>query len=151
MASLSVSDGLILLDTRRIVLPLPAVKPVLRLLHASHSGINKTLVLARGLYFWPGMVNDIKQLISNCRECTRLLQSQPANPMSTAPPFRHLGHPMQHVGLDLFSFGGKTFLICVDHRSRYPLNKVYAPFHLKPFSHARLMVQYAGLAFIHPQ
>ena len=43
MASLSVSDGLVLLNSRRIVLPLPAVKPVLQLLHASHSGINKTL------------------------------------------------------------------------------------------------------------
>ena len=28
---------------------------------------------------------------------------------------------MQHVGLALFSFGGKDYLICVDHRSGYPL------------------------------
>ena len=28
---------------------------------------------------------------------------------------------MQLVGLDLFSFGGKSFLICVDHWSGYPL------------------------------
>ena len=73
MASLSVADGLVLLDSRRIVLPIPAVKPVLQLLHFSHSGVNKTLTLARGLYFWPGMVN-IKQLVSTCRECTRILQ-----------------------------------------------------------------------------
>ena len=51
MSSLSVSDGLVLLDSRRIFLPIPAVKPVLRLLHTSHSGINKTILLARGLYF----------------------------------------------------------------------------------------------------
>ena len=30
---------------------------------------------------------------------------------------------MQHIGLDLFSFSGKSFLICVDHWSGYP------PFH----------------------
>ena len=65
MTSLSVSDGLVLLDSRRIVLPTPAVKPVLRLLQASHSGINKTILLARGLYYWPGMINDIKQLVSS--------------------------------------------------------------------------------------
>ena len=47
MASLSVSDGLVLLDSRLIVLPtIPAVKPVLRLLHASHTGVNKTILLA---------------------------------------------------------------------------------------------------------
>ena len=59
MDDLSVSDGLVLLDSRRIVLPLSAIKPVLRLLHSSHSGITKTTALARGLYFWPGMTNDI--------------------------------------------------------------------------------------------
>ena len=48
--SLSSSDGLVLLDSRRIVLPMSAVKPILLLLHASHSGINKTLTLARSLY-----------------------------------------------------------------------------------------------------
>ena len=47
--SLSTMDGLVLLDSRRIVLPLPAVKPILRLLHANHSGVNKTLTLACGL------------------------------------------------------------------------------------------------------
>ena len=49
------------------------------------------------------------------------MPSQPANPMSTAPPSSHFGFPMQHVGLDLFSFGGKDYLICVDHWSGYPL------------------------------
>ena len=63
--SLSTSDVLVLLDSSRIVLPLGAVKPILQLLQAIHSGMNKTLVLARSLYYWPGMVNDIKQLISH--------------------------------------------------------------------------------------
>ena len=67
---LSLSDGLVLMDSKRIVLPLPSVKPILKLLHASHSGITKTTSLARGLYFWPGMTNDIKQLVSTCQECT---------------------------------------------------------------------------------
>ena len=40
---LSISDNLVLLDSHRIVLPLCAVKPVLRLLHSSHSGITKPL------------------------------------------------------------------------------------------------------------
>ena len=66
--SLSVLDNLVLLDSRRIVLPLSAVKPVLRLLHASHSGITKKSNLAKGLYYWPGMSNDIKQLVSCCVE-----------------------------------------------------------------------------------
>ena len=53
MDVLSVTDNLVLLDSRRIVLPLPPVKHVLKLLHSSHSGITKTTTLARGLYFGP--------------------------------------------------------------------------------------------------
>ena len=90
------------MDSKRIVLPLPSVTPILKLLHSSHSGITKTTSLARGLYFWPGMTNDTKQLVSRCQECTRVLQSQPCNPMSTSAPSSHFGFPMQHVGLDLF-------------------------------------------------
>ena len=67
--ALSVSDNLVLLDSRRIVIPLPAVKQVLQLLHTSHAGMTKTFTLAKGLYFWPGMSNDIKQVISRCEQC----------------------------------------------------------------------------------
>ena len=77
--SLSISDDLVLLDSRRIVLPLPAIRPILNLLHTSHSGVNKTIVLARGLYYWPGMINDIKQLVSRCATCVRVQPSQPFN------------------------------------------------------------------------
>ena len=67
------------------------------------------------------MINDIKQLISRCTTCIRVQPSQPFSPMSTPPPSTHLGYPMQHVRLDLFSYGGKQHLICVDHWSGYPL------------------------------
>ena len=115
--SLSSSDGLVLLDSRRIVLPVGAIKPILHLLHNSHSGMNKTITLARGLYYWPGMINNIKQLISSCNVCVRVQPSQPFNPMVTPPPSSHLGYPTQHVGLDLFTYGNKQHLICVDHWS----------------------------------
>ena len=117
---LSISDNLELLDSRRIVLPIPAVKPILKLLHSSHSGVTKTTNLAHGLYFWPGMTNDMKQLVSMCQDCIRILPSQPANPKVTPPPSSHFGFPMQHVGWDLFSYAGKVYLICVDHWSGYP-------------------------------
>ena len=50
----------------------------------------------------------------------KVLPSQPYNPMSTPSPSSHFGFPMQHVGLDLFSFGNKVYVICVDHWSGYP-------------------------------
>ena len=67
------------------------------------------------------MSNDIKQLVSTCPACIKALPSQPASPMVTPSPSSHFGFPMQHVGLDLFSYANKDFLICVDHWSGYPL------------------------------
>ena len=67
------------------------------------------------------MINDIKQLVDGCLDCTRLLPSQIANPSVTKFPSAHLGVPMQHVRIDLFSHLGSTYLVCVDHWSGYPL------------------------------
>lgn len=83
---------------------------VLRLLHFSQAGLNKTLLLAKDLYFW---------LVTGCSECSKLLPSQMANPSVTQSWSCHLGTPMQHVGLDLFSHLGSTFLVCVYNWSRY--------------------------------
>ena len=63
MSQLSVDEDLVYLDAARIILPKGAVKKILPLVHTSHIGINKTYELCRSLYFWPGMFNDIRQMI----------------------------------------------------------------------------------------
>ena len=114
--SLSVDDDLVYLDGARIVLPKNAVKVILPLVHSSHIGLNKSYDFCRSLYFWPGMYNDIRQMLLQCRPCNVYRPSQPKNPRVTQPPSSYLGPPMSHVGLDLFEF-----LICVDHWSGYPM------------------------------
>ena len=121
--NLSLEDNLVLLHSRRIVLPERALAKVLDLLHVNHSGITKTIALAKGLYYWPGMVRYITWLINSCKECSLLLPSQIPNPSVTKFPSTHLGYPVQHIGLDLFSHLGHTYLICVDHWSGYPMYK----------------------------
>ena len=39
--------------------------------------------------------------------------------MSTPSPSTHFGFLMQHIGLDLFSYANKDYLICVNHWSGY--------------------------------
>ena len=56
---LSVSENLILLDCKRIVVPSDGVSSLLRRLHTGHCGQDKTLKLAQSLFYWPGMNNDI--------------------------------------------------------------------------------------------
>ena len=109
---LSVVEDLVYDDGSRIVLPNKFIKSVLSLLHSSHAGINKTCDIARQLYFWPGMLNDIKQLIEKCQACRIHKPSLPKNPRSTVPPTSYMGPPMAHVGTDLFDFGGGKYLVC---------------------------------------
>ena len=118
---LSVDGELVYLDARRIVMPLKGVKPILTLLHVSHVGVNKTYDLARSIYYWPGMLNDIKQIIDGCEACHSTHPAQPVNPRSTKPPSTSFGAPMSHVGVDLFDFGGHQHLVCVDQWSGYPM------------------------------
>ena len=118
---LSADDELVYVDGSRIVLPNKSISPILTLLHASHAGTNKTYDLARQFYFWPGMLNDIKQKIEKCRACRIHRPSLPKNPRSTVPPSSYMGPPMAHVGTDLFNFGVGKYLVCVDQWSGYPL------------------------------
>ena len=45
---------------------LQALWEIIQELHRSHCGLEKTLAMARGLYFWPGMRGQLKQMIEKC-------------------------------------------------------------------------------------
>ena len=62
-------DGLILLDARRIYIPIGARQDILPELHKAHCGLEKTLATARKMYFWPGMRGQIKQMVQKCEAC----------------------------------------------------------------------------------
>ena len=79
-------------------MPLKGVKPILKLLHVSYVGVNKTYDMARPLHYWPGMLNDIKQFIDGSEACAKSRPSQPKNLRSTEPPSSTLGPPLSHVG-----------------------------------------------------
>ena len=112
---LSIQEGLLILDGNRIVIPKPARKAIVELLHTAHTGITKTIANAQRLYFWPGMRNDIKQKIAECTACHKLLPSQPREPLQTTKA----EFPMQMVDTDLFEHQDKDFLVMVDRYSGF--------------------------------
>ena len=122
-SDISIREGLLMLDAKRIILPKNAIKPIMERLHASHADQDKTIKLAQQLYFWQNMSNNIKTIIDNCNECQTHRPSQVTNLRVTTPPLIAYGAPMAHVGLDLFDFAGKKHLICVDRWSGFLLYK----------------------------
>lgn len=102
----------------RLVVPRPARQRILELLHLSHSGITKTYELARQLYYWPGMKNEIELWIRRCSVCVKSLPSLPMEPILSA--IETAKGPMDAVSVDLFDLEGKTFLVMVDRFSGFP-------------------------------
>ncbi|XP_062717184.1 uncharacterized protein K02A2.6-like [Aedes albopictus] len=116
---LSSQSGLVFRGDR-IVIPSSLHRIMIEKLHATHSGIESTLRLARQNIFWPGMNRQIKDNVQECTICAKFGASQPTPTMkSHAVPI----HPFQLVSMDVFfqEYRGKQrkFLVTVDHYSDY--------------------------------
>ena len=115
-------NGLILLKARRIVIPNSKIKDILKSLHSSHAGVTRTMKRTHQLYYWPGMAEDIKKMIDNCRPCQELRPAQPRNPPKLTPTAKMV--PMQHVGTDLFFIDREDHLVLVDRYSGFVVSKL---------------------------
>ena len=95
-----------------------------------HQGHNRTYLLLRQRYYWPGMKQQVVQYVSDCHECTLSKNNQRAN---SAPQHSTIGTvPFDEVVVDILSMtksaAGFTKVICfVDSLSRWveavPLKK----------------------------
>jgi hypothetical protein len=117
---LSVINGLVNHDCKRIVIPSGARKATLQVLHRPHAGVAKTAEAAKQLYFWPKMNNHIKDMVDACERCQFYKASKQNQEQIQQTPFTDL-FPMAEVGADLFEAGKQHFLIVVDRYSGFPL------------------------------
>ena len=115
LLSLSSDGRLVVYDGSRVVVPLSATGSVASFLHAGHCGFTMTKSLAQTYFFWPGMTNQIKQLVESCQACLALHPSLPKEPLQPS----HASFPMELVGVDLFSLAGKSYLCMVDRFSGF--------------------------------
>lgn len=69
----------------RIIIPASARAGILERLHIPHQGVIKTLLQAKRLYYWPGMANEIKQVIQACFACQKFKPSQQREQLQTYP------------------------------------------------------------------
>jgi transposase InsO family protein len=113
-------DGstLVMYDSTRIVVPASYRRAVLDSLHTAHSGLTKTLTAARQAYFWPNMSKEIEDKIRSCSACQ---EDRPAQRAAVPAPPPPVSLPMEEVNLDLFQYGGNSFLVVVDRFSGFPL------------------------------
>ena len=113
---LALDDSGLLLFGDRIVIPSGSRQKILDLLHLSHSGICKTRERAKQLYFWPGISNDIKNMIESCDQCQLVRPSLPKDKLVETKA----SSPMEALSADLFQAVGKQYLVMVDRYSGFP-------------------------------
>ena len=109
-------QGLILKGVQ-IVIPRSLRKKMLARAHEGHQGIAKTKVLMRETMWWPGMSNEIEQMIAGCDVCACYRHQQCKEPQSSTPSPQL---PWERVAVDLFEWQGEHFLLVVDYYSRFP-------------------------------
>jgi len=110
------ADG-VLLHNDCIVCPPILRQPVLQHLHQSHLGRDKMLSMARNLYWWPSIGNDIAAFCRNCETCA---MGKSAKPTQSVWPFSF--RPMQRVHVDYCGpfLHGYYALVIIDSFSKYP-------------------------------
>ena len=112
---MSVIDGVLFKD-KRIVIPSSMQKDMLARIHEGHLGISKCKKRARQSLYWPGMSKAIVDLIKGCDLCMKYQYKNPPQPLTQ----EHQYKPWHKVATDLFTLGGKEYLLVIDYFSNYP-------------------------------
>ncbi|XP_062701081.1 uncharacterized protein K02A2.6-like isoform X1 [Aedes albopictus] len=106
----------LLFKNHRLVVPTELQSQISKWLHAAHLGIDKTLAKARIQFFWPGMTNDLTELVSSCTICEKFRRNNCKEPLvqGEIPEY-----PFQQVSTDIYEYGGHDWLVVIDAYSGF--------------------------------
>ena len=111
---ISIIDDILVYDDR-IVIPQWERLDVLRRLHQGHLAIIKCRERAKQLVLWPGMTQQIAEMVRSCHTCRKRVNDV-AEPLK---PVEFPSRPWEHLGSDLFYYRGRWYLLVVVYYSRY--------------------------------
>ncbi|XP_050527932.1 uncharacterized protein LOC126898026 [Daktulosphaira vitifoliae] len=79
-------------------------------------GLTKTISKAKEVVYWPYMVNDFKNFLSNCIPCNKYKRANIKEPLMS----HELAlHPYFKVGVDHAEIAGKVYLLVIDYYSKW--------------------------------
>jgi len=102
----------LLLRSDKLIVPSSLREEMLSQIHSSHLGIEKCKRRARDILFWPGMNQQIADLVSKCNTCNMYRNSQAKEPLKSHElPER----PWQKITADLFELDKQEYAVMVDY------------------------------------
>ena len=112
----AVDDNLLCINTKQLFVPTGCRKDVLEKLHLSHGGMTRLYNTARSIYYWPGMKNNIRQVVDSCIKCQLHRPKLPNDAL--IPTIASM--PMEMTSADLFQVDQAHYLLLVDRYSGFP-------------------------------
>ena len=110
---LTTEDGLILKGTQ-IVIPNKKCEAILKQIHNSHLGLTKCKLCAKQVVYWPGLNDQLKQLVLKCQLCLKYSRSKKKPNTCSALGQEVPIFPWTKVATDLFHFKGSSYLLLID-------------------------------------
>ena len=116
---LTIEDGILLKGTH-IIVPHSLHQEMIQLLHTGHLRLEKCLKRAKQAMCWPGLYEELNELVTNCTTCLKF-SSQKLICLSNRQYAGHEIpiHPWSKMALDVFHFEGPNYLPIVDHTSSF--------------------------------
>ena len=100
-------EGLVFVGDK-LLIPSSLRGEMLNKIHETHLGMEKCKARARELLYWPGMTNDIEELVRR------------ANQREPMIPHQVPERPWSKVAADIFTLDGRDYMVVVDYYSKYP-------------------------------
>lgn len=112
---INVSENLLMFN-QKLIVPVELRPNVLRMLHESHLGIEKTKLRGRELFYWPGMSIDIENYVKDCNVCQKFKNCNQKEPLKS--------HELpecawERVATDIFFYANKPYLVVFDAYSNW--------------------------------
>lgn len=100
----------------KVVIPKCMRSEMLKNIHSAHLGLEKCLLRAREIMFWPNMQSQLKDYLSQCQACLTYRKQNVKEPLMQHDIY---DKPWYKVGVDVFHFREKSFVIAIDYYSKY--------------------------------
>ena len=130
---MTIKDGPLLKGTH-ILVPQTLCKEMIQLLHTGHLGLEKYLNRAKQSMYWPGLYDELKDLIMNCTTCLKFSAQKPTSNKQHAA-HKIPVHPWSKLASHIFYFEGDSYLLIVDYTSHFPIIRKLSSMTRKAIAH----------------
>ena len=111
-------EGDCLLWGTRVIIPKKLQGSVLNELPSNHPGVSRMKSVAQSYVWWPGLDQNIEDLVKGCIPCQSVKSAPPIAPLH---PWIWPSKPCQRIHVDFAGpFLGRMFIIIVDAHSKWP-------------------------------